>query len=109
MKVIAWLCLLLVLTVSLTGLLPAPARAQTAPAAPEAQQPNPPEAVAAMSDVFYVPGKVVTCAGGIVMWIVTMGVTFGTQYDEAARILKGGCGGRWGITPEDVKPALDDQ
>jgi hypothetical protein len=34
-----------------------------------------------------------------------MALTLGTLYDEAADFVKGGCGGRWVLTGEDIKPA----
>lgn len=62
-------------------------------------------AAAVVSDVFYVPGKVAVCGVSGVLWIATMALTFGTLYDEAADFVKGGCGGRWVLTGEDIKPA----
>jgi hypothetical protein len=62
-------------------------------------------AAAVVSDVFYVPGKAVVCGVSGVLWVATMALTFGTLYDEAADFVKGGCGGRWVLTGEDIKPA----
>ena len=62
-------------------------------------------AAAAVSDVFYVPGKAIVCGVSGVLWVATMAVTFGALYDEAANFVKGGCGGRWVLTGEDIKPA----
>jgi hypothetical protein len=31
-------------------------------------------------------------------------LTFGTLYNEATDFVKGGCGGRWLLTGEDIKP-----
>jgi hypothetical protein len=60
---------------------------------------------AAVSDVFYVPGKAVVCGASGVVWVATMAITLGTLYQEAADFVKGGCGGRWVLTGEDIKPA----
>jgi hypothetical protein len=62
-------------------------------------------AAAAVSDVFYVPGKAIVCGVSGVLWVATMAVTLGALYDEAANFVKGGCGGRWVLTGEDIKPA----
>jgi len=61
-------------------------------------------AAAVVSDVFYVPGKAIVCGVSSVLWLGTMALTFGTLYDEAADFVKGGCGGRWVLTGEDIKP-----
>ena len=61
-------------------------------------------AAAAVSDVFYVPGKAIVCGVSGVLYIATMAVTFGTLYQEATDFVKGGCGGKWVLTGEDIKP-----
>jgi hypothetical protein len=60
---------------------------------------------AAVSDVFYVPGKTIVCGVSGVVWVATMAITFGTLYQEAADFVKGGCGGQWVLTGEDIKPS----
>ena len=62
-------------------------------------------AAAVASDVVYVPGKAIVCTASGVLWIATMVVTLGSLYNEAANLVKGGCGGRWVLTGEDIKPA----
>ena len=62
-------------------------------------------AAAAVSDVLYVPGKAIVCGASGVLWIATMALTFGALYQEAADFVKGGCGGKWVLTGEDIKPA----
>ena len=62
-------------------------------------------AAAVASDVFYVPGKAIVCGVSGVLWVATMALTFGTLYQEAADFVKGGCGGQWVLTGEDIKPA----
>jgi len=61
-------------------------------------------AAAAVSDVFYVPGKAIVCGVSGVLWVATMAITFGTLYQEAADFVKGGCGGQWVLTGDDIKP-----
>ena len=61
-------------------------------------------AAAVVSDVFYVPGKAAVCGVSGVVWVATMALTLGTLYNEATNFVKGGCGGRWLLTGEDIKP-----
>ena len=61
-------------------------------------------AAAVASDVFYVPGKAIVCGVSGVLWVATMALTFGSLYQESADFVKGGCGGRWVLTGEDIKP-----
>ena len=60
-------------------------------------------AAAVVSDVFYVPGKAIVCGVSGVLWVATMALTFGALYQESADFVKGGCGGRWVLTGEDIK------
>jgi len=62
-------------------------------------------AAAVASDVFYVPGKAIVCGVSGVLWVATMALTFGALYQEAADFVKGGCGGQWVLTGEDIRPA----
>jgi hypothetical protein len=62
-------------------------------------------AAAAVGDVFYVPGKAIVCGVSGVLYIATMALTFGALYQEATDFVKGGCGGKWVLTGEDIKPA----
>src|SRR6266478_9445617 len=39
-------------------------------------------AAAAVSDVFYVPGKAIVCGVSGVLWVATMAITFGTLRSE---------------------------
>ena len=59
---------------------------------------------AVAADVFYVPGKVITCAGGIALSIALLAVTFGTAHRGAAAFSREGCGGRWLLTGRDLRP-----
>lgn len=61
-------------------------------------------AAAAIADVFYVPGKVIVCGMSGALYIATMAITFGALYQEATDFVKGGCGGKWVLTGEDIKP-----
>lgn len=69
-------------------------------------EPGAGEAVAAgFSNAVYVPGKAIVCGATGVLWIWMMAITFGYLYDEAFKFVKGGCGGQWIITAEDMKRA----
>jgi hypothetical protein len=61
-------------------------------------------AAAVAGDVFYVPGKAIVCGMSGVLWVATMAITFGSLYQESTEFVKGGCGGRWVLTGEDIKP-----
>lgn len=96
------------LLVTLTGAssLTSPAAAQTPPQV--RPEPTGGEVAASVaSNVFYAPGKALICIGGGVLWVVTMAVTFGTQYDEAARLVQGACGGKWTLDDADMRQALE--
>lgn len=91
----------------LAGFVPAPVVAQ--PSAPGATVQPPSEGAhvaAGFANVFYVPGKALTCAGSAVLWVAILGITFGTLYEDATHVVAGGCGGKWTVHGRDVQPAL---
>jgi hypothetical protein len=59
---------------------------------------------AAASNVFYVPGKAIVCGLSGLGWVIAMTLTFGALYQESADFVRGGCGGQWVLTGEDIKP-----
>jgi hypothetical protein len=61
-------------------------------------------AAAAVGDIFYVPGKAIVCGMSGALYVATMALTFGALYQEATDFVKGGCGGKWVLTGEDIKP-----
>jgi len=63
---------------------------------------------AAVSNIFYVPGKAIVCGMSGVLWAATMALTFGALYQESADFVKGGCGGQWVLTGDNIKPAKSD-
>ncbi|HKZ06726.1 MAG TPA: hypothetical protein VJU81_14760 [Methylomirabilota bacterium] len=86
----------------LAGVLTRPVAGQ-----PAVQQPSADADVAAgFGNVFYVPGKALTCAGSAVLWIAIMGITLGALYEDATHIAAGGCGGKWMLHGRDVEPVL---
>jgi hypothetical protein len=81
----------------------------------QAAYPDPPSreeaaALAVAGDVFFTaPGKFLTCVGSIGLWAVTMAVTFGTQYRDAAKVVVGGCGGEWVAEGKDIREAFQPE
>jgi hypothetical protein len=62
------------------------------------------DTAAAASNVFYVPGKAIVCGLSGLGWVIAMTLTFGFLYQESADFVRGGCGGQWVLTGEDIKP-----
>src|SRR5262249_52000679 len=59
---------------------------------------------AAVVNVFYVPGKAITCAAGGALGIVILAVSFGTGYRNASFFFEEGCGGKWVVKGDDLRP-----
>lgn len=59
-------------------------------------------------NVFYVPGKGFICGIGGLSAFLLMALTFGTAYKSATGVLEEGCGGRWTLSGEDLKPAPEE-
>ncbi len=57
---------------------------------------------AVVSDLIYVPGKVVTCILGGAFWTGAMVVTFGTIYKEAGNFAHDACTGKWVVKGSDM-------
>jgi len=94
-----WIAMLLVLL--LTGLGTSTGWADEKATEPPGAGAN---AAAAVGDIFYVPGKAIVCGVSGALYIATMALTFGALYQEATDFVKGGCGGKWVLTGEDIKP-----
>jgi hypothetical protein len=60
------------------------------------------EVAAGFSNVIYIPGKAIVCTSTGILWITIMLLTFGALYDDAANLVKGGCGGKWVLAGEDI-------
>ena len=58
-------------------------------------------------NMFLVPGRAITCglggltAGGLLL------VTLGSAYRAAASVVREGCGGKWIVTGDDLRPDPD--
>jgi hypothetical protein len=62
---------------------------------------------AGIANVFYVPGKGFLCALGGAVGILILIVSFGSQPKTAAFFAREGCGGKWLLTGDDIRPDPD--
>ena len=91
----------------LAGFATPPVGAQPSASAATGQPPSGGANVAAgFANVFYVPGKAITCAGSAVLWVAILGITFGALYEDATQFVVGGCGGKWTVQGRDLEPAI---
>jgi hypothetical protein len=59
---------------------------------------------AGVASSFLVPGRIITCAAGSVVGVAALALTFGSAYQGFARALEEGCGGKWIVDSEDLRP-----
>lgn len=62
------------------------------------------DAGAVAVNVFLVPGRAITCLLGSVVGIVALAATLGTGYRAASAAVHEGCGGKWMVTGDDLRP-----
>ncbi len=62
------------------------------------------ETGAVVTNVFLIPGRAITCALGAGVGVVVLALTFGTGYKTAASAFDEGCGGKWAVNGDDLKP-----
>ena len=62
------------------------------------------EASAVVANAFVVPGKVITCAAGAIVGVGMLAITFGSGYKYFAGVLDEGCGGKWVVNADDMRP-----
>jgi hypothetical protein len=62
---------------------------------------------AGIANVFYVPGKGFLCFLGGAVGVFVMIVSFGSQPKTAAYFAREGCGGKWILTGDDIRPDAD--
>lgn len=55
-------------------------------------------------NVFLVPGRAITCVLGGVVGVVALAATLGTGYRFASAAVHEGCGGKWLVTGDDLRP-----
>ena len=98
-----------------------PAPAQPAAAQPAPAQPAPPMEMksdrdsdsaaynvgAGVANAFYIPGKAALCGLGGLVGIFVMIVSVGSAPKTAAGFAREGCGGKWILTGDDLRPDSD--
>jgi len=62
------------------------------------------ETGAVITNIFLVPGKAITCGLGGVVGVALLAATLGTAYKAASSVWHEGCGGRWTVTADDLRP-----
>jgi len=62
------------------------------------------EAGAVVTNLFLIPGRTITCALGAGLGVAVLALTFGTGYKTAAGAFDEGCGGKWVVTGDDLRP-----
>jgi hypothetical protein len=62
------------------------------------------DAGAVAVNVFLVPGRAITCVLGGVVGVTALAVTFGTGYRFASAAVHEGCGGKWLVSGDDLRP-----
>jgi hypothetical protein len=62
------------------------------------------DAGAVATNVFLVPGRAITCILGGAVSIAILAATFGTGYRAASATMHEGCGGKWTVTGDDLRP-----
>ena len=61
-------------------------------------------AEAAVTNVFLVPGRAITCAAGAIAGVGILALSFGTGYRAAGNLFNEGCGGKWIVKGDDMRP-----
>jgi hypothetical protein len=59
---------------------------------------------AVVASAFLIPGRAITCVLGGAVGLVVLGVTLGTAYRPASAVFHEGCGGKWVVTGDDLRP-----
>jgi len=62
------------------------------------------DAGAVAVNVFLVPGRAITCLLGGAVGVAALAATFGTGYRFASAAVHEGCGGKWLVTGDDLRP-----
>lgn len=61
-------------------------------------------AEAVIVNVFLVPGRVITCVAGGIVGVTILAVSFGSGYRPASYMFHEGCGGKWIVKGDDLRP-----
>ena len=63
-------------------------------------------AEAVVVNIFLVPGRVITCAAGGIVGVTILAVSLGTGYRPASYMFQEGCGGKWIVKGDDLRPDM---
>jgi hypothetical protein len=61
-------------------------------------------AEAVLVNIFLVPGRAITCAAGGVVGVGILLLSLGSGYRAASGIMHEGCGGKWIVKGDDLRP-----
>jgi hypothetical protein len=59
---------------------------------------------AVVTNIFLVPGRAITCGLGGVVGVAVLAATLGTGYRAASAVWHEGCGGKWVVSGDDLRP-----
>jgi hypothetical protein len=59
---------------------------------------------AVVASTFLIPGRAITCVLGGAVGLVILSATLGTAYRPASAVVHEGCGGKWVVTGDDLRP-----
>lgn len=62
------------------------------------------DAAAVVANSFLIPGRTITCVVGSAVGIALLALTFGSGYKAAAGVANEGCGGKWVVSGDDLRP-----
>ena len=62
------------------------------------------DAGAVATNIFLVPGRAITCVLGGAVGIALLAATLGTAYRAASGAMQEGCGGKWTVSGDDLRP-----
>src|SRR4029450_4173377 len=62
------------------------------------------DAGAIATNIFLVPGRAITCVLGGAVGIALLAATLGTAYRAASGAMHEGCGGKWTVTGDELRP-----
>jgi len=57
-----------------------------------------------VTNIFLVPGRAITCGLGGIVGVAVLAVTLGTGYKAASAVWHEGCGGKWTVSADDIRP-----
>jgi hypothetical protein len=62
------------------------------------------DAGAVVTNIFLVPGRAITCGLGGLVGVGVLAITLGTGYKAASAVWHEGCGGKWTVSADDIRP-----